>query len=540
MTFPILTKTIKLGLCAAALVSVTTESARAQETDAEAAARLALRILNHYSVLVLRSTVDLTYENLSVSPKTYDAVITGLEIYPLLDWDENGECIIKIDRVATGSIYSFETSDSLIEVNGLTVPRACLDPAQSAMLLGMGYDTLTSDTMSIRTTYDLPSAAAEIALTASVDDALDLTMTAGFDYLWFNLGLDGGDGEPYPVALLGDIEIALENRGLWEKVEPIIGAQFGDVSAVPQMVQGMVLQGLASPDGTPPRPEVDAFAANLGAEIGRFLTEKNRLVIASNAEDGVWLDEDIFDDPQTLIAELAPTVSATPRAIRSLIDPARLAAALSGGGITDDERRAIGEALLTGIGAPLSITDGRSVLAPLADAWDGRATALIARASAGRGETEDAYAMALRAMSASETVGISVGDELEPGMPLADILRLQEQAGANWPEAAARAAADQAILDSGDVSALRQRAYDAALGRGLPRDYRGAYFWSVLASAAGDQGANTLRQRLDTRFASGPDAEIWSTLAGEAGSAAYRTWTEGGLAETILTRFGNQ
>ncbi|MEM7509118.1 MAG: hypothetical protein AAF415_20550 [Pseudomonadota bacterium] len=535
---------LKPALCLASALALAASPALPQENETERATRLLLRIMNHYSLLFLRSAVDLTYESLSISPKTYNTVITGLEIYPVLDWDQDGACVISIDRISSGTIYSFETSKSLMEVNGIHVPRACLEPEQSAMLVGFGYDDgLRSDAMSIQISYDLPSSAAEIGISTTVNEALDISLDAAFDYLWIRLPLDTPAADPEPVALLGALEATIENRGLWEKVEPMLGAQIGDLGIAPEMVQGMILQGLSSPDQPAPNAETEAFAANVGAEIGRFLTEKNRLVITAEPEGSVWLDPDAFDDPQQVIALLQPQVSAVPAAIRRLIAPQALSAALTDpAGLEAAERLRIGEALLSGVGAPRSVSEGTAILTPLTDAWDGAASLLVADALADQDNGEGAYTMVLRAMAAGESGAISLADDLEAGMTLGEVLILQDQALTAWPGAASRVEADQTILESGDVGALRQRAYDAALGKGTPRDYRSAYFWATLASAAGDPGAATLRQRLDNRFArgGGADAQAWTALTDEVGSLAFQTWTDQGLAARIITRFGAQ
>ncbi|MEM8697985.1 MAG: hypothetical protein AAGF44_02385 [Pseudomonadota bacterium] len=537
-TVPALLLMLSLSLAAAPEPAIAQED-RIESAESEVT-RLLMRLANQYAVLFLRSAVDLTYDTLSISPNSFDTVVTGLTLYPLLDWDEEGECVIEIDRLSSGALYSFDLSSSVFELNGISVPRACFQPEQGALLLGMGYDGFKTDTMAIETTYDLPSSAAEIVLTADIAEAVDLTLEARFDYLWIHLPFDVPGAEPEPVALLGSLEIGLENRGLWERMDPILTAQIGDLNALPAMAEGMLIQGLAGVSGTQAGPETIALASDLSAELTRFLAEKNRLVIRAEPPGGLWLDADLFTDPNALIAALQPEVSSLPGAIGALVPPADLAAALAGGEIDPALRLRAGEALVTGLGAPRSIEDGATVLAPLIQAWDGPASALLGEARAAEGSDVRAYNLALRAMASPDpearSAGISLADRIEPKLPLAGILAAQLEASEIWPAGDDLDTADAELLAQADIAALRQRAYDAALGSGMPRSYRQAYLWASLAAAAGDRSAATLRDRLDRRFAPSGGA-LWSELAAEAGREAARLWSEEGLAERILARF---
>ena len=309
--------------------------------------QLVQRIYAHYSILVLRSFVDVTYDSLTVEPNTGATVVSGLTIYPDFDWDDDGACAIGVDRAILGSITSFETLASTIEVSGVGLPAVCVPPDQRGMLQMVGYGAgLKADTMTIEISYDLPTSAADITVQAAIEEAADISINANFDYFWVRFPTEDGD-EPIPVAILGDAEIALENTGLWERIEPMVAAQMGDVNAIPGMAQLMLGQMLAGPTGTP-TPEAQAFVENLSAELGRFLTEKNRLVVTVEPDGGLWLDEETFEGPAQAIAILKPKVSGTPAAYRNLVSPADLSAALQGGDdLNTDARLRVGEALDT-------------------------------------------------------------------------------------------------------------------------------------------------------------------------------------------------
>lgn len=521
---------------AAVMLATTALPASAQEMPAGDAMRFVNRLLGHYALLTARSFVDLTYDTLAVEPGTNDMVITGLKLYPVLDWDENGECEITIDRAVAADITSFETLQSLIEVSGLHVPIACLDPMQGGMVASFGYpDGLTAERMSIETSYDLPTSAADVVIQASFAGVGDVALTANFDYLWFRFPTDGGD--PEPAALLGAAELAIENGGIWEKLEPMIGAQMGDLNAVPQMAGMMIAQSLGDPaSGGQPGPEVVAFSENVTAELTRFLADKDRIVVTAAPERGVWLGPDSFGSPADAIAQLQPVVSAVPMAQRAMIGPEELTAALSGGaGLDDDGRLRVGRALLTGIGAPRVPAEGAALLEPLAEGWNAEAAGLLADAALDAGEDQRAYAMALRAMAGGEAGAAAIADELETRLPLADVLVEQDTQGNAWPGASDLVAESNAAIAAGDLNAIRKLAYRAAAGQGMPRNVKAAYFWASLAAAGGDRGAGGLRDRMDARYGA-RDAAVWRPAAAEAAAQALEAWTTGGLGGRIAER----
>ncbi|MEM0987518.1 MAG: hypothetical protein AAGK00_01460 [Pseudomonadota bacterium] len=477
------------------------------------------RLLVQYQILVARSFVDLTYESLTIEPRTGNLILSDVIVYPELPWDQDFACEVLIDRAVIAGVTNFETLSSTIEVAGLTMPAACLPPDVGGMLPAFGYtDGLTAEAVSIDIAYDLPSSAADINVIAAIEDAADLTISAGFNYLWFRLPMDGG-GDPTPVAFLGSAEVTLENRGLWERLEPMVGQQVGDVNQLPGMIQGMLGQMLG---GT---PEGQAFVQNLATEVGRFVQDKDRLVITAAPEGGVYLGPDTFGSPDDIIAILQPQVSGAPAAYRAIVSPADLAAALQGGaGMDDATKLSVGRALMTGVGAPRSLSDGEALLTPLVEAWNAEAALIMADALSQAGPSLEAYAAAMVATAGGESRAIGIADRLEADMRTQEILDAQEGIGEQWPELESYRAEIMAAIEAGDVSAIRKAAHAAAVGRGVPRSYMVAYLLSSLASAAGDQGAANLRKRLDQRF--GGDA-VWRTAADEAASEALAIWTEG-------------
>lgn len=514
--------------------------AAAQEGTLGSALATLQRLAVQYAVLMTRSFVDLTYETIAVEPGTSDLVVTGLRLYPELDWDAGRRCAIAIDRIVIADANSFEVLRSTIGLSGVAIRPACLQPDTAGMLAELGYDGLAIESAAIDVAYHLPGSSAELDVQAALAEAAEIGLTAHFDYLWFRMPAAAdadpmtAEVAPVPIARLGWAELVVENHGLWQALEPMLAEQIGDPNAIPDILR-MVLGELLTEGGTrTATAEETAFVENLADEIARFVENRDRIVLTVAPEGGVLLTEELARAPDALIAALGPTVSSTPRAQREMIAPAELAAALAGDeGLDEAARLRVAEALVTGVGAPRSVETASRLLAPLAEVWNARAALLAARAGQRAGDAQAAYAMALRAMAGGERAAIPIADELEAALPLVAVLSAQGESAAGWPGAGADAAEGDGLVAASDLAGMRRRARAAADGRGRPRDYAEAYYWASLAAAAGDRGAASQRDRLDARFAG---EEGWHEAAAAAAARALETWTAGGLAATIAAR----
>jgi hypothetical protein len=75
-------------------------------------------------------------------------------------------------------------------------------------------------------------------------------------------------------------------------------------------------------------------------------------------------------------------------------------------------------------------------------------------------------------------------------------------------------------------------------GSGAARSYAQAYYFALLAEAAGDIGATMLKQEIEGRFeARGDDvAATWAGISDELQAQALQDWISGGLADRYQTR----
>jgi len=506
----------------------------APEQDVASALSFLQKLSTHYSLLVLRTFVDVTYDRVAVQPNGTDLTISGVTLYPELPWDPEANCEVTIDRITTDDEISFQTVATALELTGVSVPAACFEREVAGMMSSFGYDGLVADTMSVGISYNLPSSSAQVNIQAAIVDAADVTVDADLNYIWFRFPTQGYSDEPQPIIQLGSAEIVVENNGLWEKLEPMLSAQMGDLNAVPQMIEMQMSQMLPMIGGNPLTPEDEAFIANVSEEVGRFLRDKDRIVISAAPEGGVWMDEDVFDSPQTMIKALQPKVSAVSMARAAIIPPADLAAAMADGAQLDDAQRlAVGEALLTGVGAPRNVEAGMGLLMPLAQNWNGEAAALLAHAAAADGEAETAYRMALIAMGGGDTSVLGVADDMEMSLDMATVLGLQDELFESWPGENDLGAKAEEAVKAGDVGEIRRIAAMLTTGRGAVRSYQNAMVAATLAAAAGDRSAAKMRDRLNTAFGG---SEAWTALVADAEATALQIWTREGFGEAVAPK----
>jgi len=253
----------RISALAAAAIAAAAPAAAQSPADAAEALRGAQRLALQYGLVALRTTVDLTYDSLTVDARTGDTVINGLEFYPDIDWMAETPCTVSVDRVAVSGAPADAGLETLVQVSGVSVPRVCIEPAAAAMLQGFGYDGIEIAGASLRLAYDIPSAGADLEINAAVEDAGEVNLVARFDYLSLRSGgLEEfeaeGAPELEPVAHLRSAELSFDNRGVWERVEPLIASQVeGDLSELPRALPQLVGPMLSAP-GQPPTPEVEA------------------------------------------------------------------------------------------------------------------------------------------------------------------------------------------------------------------------------------------------------------------------------------------
>lgn len=486
------------------------------------------------AVSAVRSQVEMTYDDIVLDLAAGRMAMTGLNVRPDLPWDEAGGCAARVDAIEIFSPAHLDVSKGRIEIVGLDLPLACLPPDPQGMILAAGYERLQASSLAIDFDYRSGSSALDLAISGVVQDAIAIDVAAEFAYFWFQTpggimgdvaadGDFGGAPDAEPVADLAFAEITLADIGLLERAGPMLGAMIGGFETVPPMVEGMILQQLG-PDG-------QVFAGEMRGSVEAFLAGEEKLVLTIAPDAPIRLSPDLFEDPATLFAALDPSASGRAAAETALIDRALLDAALNGQDMSDEDRLILGEALATGVGAPLSAAAAREVLAPLADAGHPEA-AMIASQSYGADEVEEAYALALIAAAGGADGALSRLDRLEAGMPFDQIASSQQIISEALPSDVDDAL--NAAFEAGDLVAIREFAILFDRGADVPRNYSDAYFLATLAAAGGDRGAAALRDRIDARLSRrGAGSEGWADARSLASTDALREWVDGGLLDRL-------
>ncbi len=91
-------------------------------------------------------------------------------------------------------------------------------------------------------------------------------------------------------------------------------------------------------------------------------------------------------------------------------------------------------------------------------------------------------------------------------------------------------------VDGNDPRELRSLSLGYFAGAGEARSYARAYYYALLAEAAGDIAATSLREEIEARFgARGPDvAQVWNGIAAQMQQRAITDWIAADLPARYL------
>ncbi len=480
------------------------------------------KALVQVGVLALRDQVDFTYAHISSDIHAGTITMHGLRIYPDTPWPAAKPCVVDAERatIRGASLANWDTMRVRIALQGATASLGCVMPPVDQQIKAAGMDRITLDQFDIELAYAVGPGQLTVAADALLNGLAAISLNLDFDYFAVQKNDDID-------AFLSHASVTVENLGFWEKAQQFLPPEFRNPDTVAAMLQGGLAEALKTPAGPnqPAQPLTQAQQDFINAatrEARRFLNEPASITVEAHPPEPVYLNADIIGHLPLLFEQLQPTVSSRPTPKHPVIAAAKLQAALGAlDTLSEEDRREIGMALLSGKGAPRAVAAGRSLLEPMAAAGDGEAGLALAMVLKDE-DPPGAYRMALHA-GAKETAGaVAALDTLERHLTTPDVLMIQaEELPALAPET------------YGTVQAMRSQAMAHLTGFGARRSYRQALYWATLASAAGDRSAGRLTADIEDRMRYRGDAAAlaWRAEADAVAQEALKAWLDQRLAE---------
>ncbi len=485
------------------------------------------------AIAALRTQMEVEYEFLSTDLLRGTVSISGVVARPLLPFDQARQCVIRIDRavLSTDLAKPFEVASEMnLNMIGARATTACL-PREAAMAMrAAGMREIELDQFKIRAAYVYATGE------TSTDTSIVINDFAALDFSASGMILPriGQFGPGDPAIRVMRAVASLKDLGGWGKVKAVLPPNFTDPETIKIMGTEAVTQFMSN-NGLRAVTAVERnFITQLMDRVEDYVSDPGEITIeAQLPETGIVIEPELYNnDPQALIATLALEAGTTPLSRSRILGSADLVALADPAGLAPKRLLELGAALLDGNGVPKTPALVPDLLAHLIDDPDHApdAAGLIARAL--KGDNPDAaYPYALTAAAGGISGAVSLLDQLEAQMSTIDVL----QAQADHPQITADLVA--AIEPGNDPRQLRRLALAHFTGSDRVRSYAQAYYFALLAEAAGDIGATALRQEIESRFAARGDAvgTAWETLSAAVQAQALESWVGGGLADRYQT-----
>lgn len=491
--------------------------------------------LANTAIAALRTQMELEYQHLSTDIMRGTVSISGVVARPQLPYDQARQCVVTVDRAVLQSDLSKPfsvASEAVLNLVGASISSACVPRDVAMALRGAGINALELDQakLSVAYLYATGETSADLSLVANGIAALDATASGIILPRMDNFG--AGD----PALRVTRALVSLKDQGGWAKISTLLPPNFRDPATISAIGTEELTQAM-SDNGQRNVTAVERnFIADLMARVEDFVATGGEITIEANVPPtGITVEPEVYrDEPQALVTALALEARSAPLARSRILSTTELAALRDPDSATPARRLELGAALLEGRGVPQAPALVPDLLEPLvADpATAPQAAALIARALQDT-DAALAYRYALAAAAGDATGAIATLDRLEARMTTQQVLAAQ----ADNIAALTTAAGDQLLQEADDPRQLRAQALRHLTGSGAARSYARAYYFALLAEAAGDVGATSLRQEIEARFgARGPAVQqVWAALSRDLQAQALDTWLTQGLAERFKT-----
>ena len=479
-----------------------------------------------FAVVVLRSFAYITFESSDVSSANGGVVVRGITVLAAgFDGTERGcrigigEAQVSLDPLSIVGMGNFTVRGSNAEV-----ALSCLPPQGRIVAASAGLDTLRFDTISIGSSYDLPSGGLDYSVRLSADGVADFSAEGRLDYFglrsnFASEGLAGGSSADSPSIRFGSADVSVVDRGRIGQLALL----FGGPEAVAKMAEDAVSERLRQPE----------FASQVGKEVVRFLSEGSRLTVSLRPGPDVWLDDFFGSTPAAILAALRPSIGSVP--LPRTVDEQALAA-LNGSAQPAADRVKAARALFEGAGVPRNPAKALEILDPLVPSdlkgQDGEVLELIARImleTEGSGPT--VYRFALGAGLTGRPV-VALLDRLEAELDAGTIVEIQTEFAKQTASEASPTPALARLVEDADAYALLEAGRSFMDGKGRPRHFGRALTYISVAKAAGEIGAAELLTELERRM----DDPAFRPMLRAARDEATDLWAGGGIGRKVAAR----
>ncbi|QQA41220.1 hypothetical protein [Pelagovum pacificum] len=526
---------VRSRLLMSALAAATVATPALSQTDPAPALldfvapnRLALAAAN-FAIGGLRTQMEFTYEHISTDILRGTMALSGVRIRPQFEWDVAGQCEVTADRVTLTSDFAepFDVmSEATLDIIGAEATLACLDRSTQMAVRSMGFSTITLDQARTRLAYVYSTGEIEADTTLSVNGFATLDYSASGTFLprRDDYGYMGD-----PAIRLSRAVVTLKDEGGWAAAASMLPAEFQDPEAIRQIGTEGILQALSEGGTRNPTAVERNFVDQLMDQVAAYVAEPGEITIEADLPPGgSVIEPEMLEDPGALISAIALTASAVPSSRSAILGSAELSGLSDPEQLSDDDRLSLAGRLLSGDGVPRAPGLVPDLVAPLIEGGGPQSGPAAAFAAEALSDTDPvtAYGYALVASSAGTGGPVSLYDRLEARMTTGQVMTAQadhlEEIGDTDPLAA---------IEGDDPRDLRAAVLDYLTGAGAPRSYARAYYYAILAEAAGDFAATPLRQEIVARFSNRGDdvAARWREASAEIEAQAIADWIDADL-----------
>lgn len=463
----------------------------------------------------LRMLADIRYEDISVDATLNRVMLLGADIRPRLPYGAPDACTVTADTIMiSGAPIDRITGYTLrATLDGVTMDFDCL-PNEARPMVGMlGVENLRLDRAHVLIDYDFASGGADVSLGADIDDLIALTGTLDLSYISYKMDFETEDVDP--AIYLNHAQVTVEDRGAFAVAQRMLPPNMVSADGLSGMVSGGMRGVLSQMNQGKALSIAQERLIEQASDVARKTATDPGSIVLETPRFGnpVRFSEADIDDPLTLFAKLKPEISTAPLSVVNAIPAATLKQAIDEL-LPKDQSLKVGQALLTGVGAPRNTTLGLRLLDPLSK--DGNADASYLMAKALQYETpKTAYRLAIHAASKGRKGALGLLSKLERDLPTKDVLEIQDaMLGGGGPVAS----------DFAAIGQMRRAARAHLLGTTRPRSYTAAYYWGSVAAAAGDTAGAEIRNTVDDIMRHRGYSAQWREITTSLENGVLRDW----------------